>query len=53
MQIDMPMSRAAMGIVIEELLERNRKEDGGLYMQITRGVARRDHAFRRGFGHRW
>lgn len=47
MQMDMPMSRAAMGIVIEELLERNRKDDGGLYIQITRGVARRDHAFPR------
>ena len=45
LHIDMPMSRAALEIVIEELMERNRKLDGGLYIQITRGVARRDHAF--------
>jgi len=45
LQMDMPMSRNAMGIVVEELLERNCKDDGGLYIQITRGVARRDHAF--------
>jgi len=45
MNIDMPMSRAAMNIVIRELIQRNGREDGGLYMQITRGVARRDHPF--------
>ncbi len=45
LQMHMPMSRAALEIVVEELIERNFKQDGGLYIQITRGVARRDHGF--------
>jgi len=40
-----PMSRAALRHVLLELARRNRLHDGLLYMQITRGVARRDHAF--------
>lgn len=47
MQMDMPMSRHAMEIVVQALLDKNRKADGGLYIQITRGVARRDHGFPR------
>lgn len=43
--IPMPMSLRAMEAVIHELVLRNRKRDGGLYLQVTRGVARRDHAF--------
>lgn len=39
------MSLAAMEIVIHELVARNGREHGGLYLQITRGVARRDHPF--------
>ena len=45
LSIAMPMTRAAMMIVIRELLERNDREHGGLYIQVTRGVARRDHTF--------
>ncbi len=45
--IALPMSLAAMNIVIRELIERNGREHGGLYLQVTRGVARRDHAFPR------
>lgn len=45
LDIAMPMSLAAMKIVIRELLARNGRADGGLYMQVSRGVARRDHPF--------
>jgi D-alanine transaminase len=45
LEIAMPVSIAAMKILIRELIERNGREDGGLYLQITRGVAKRDHAF--------
>jgi len=45
LQIALPMSTRAMAIVIRELIERNGREDGGVYLQISRGVARRDHAF--------
>jgi D-alanine transaminase len=31
--------------VLQEVASRNRVRDGLLYMQVTRGVARRDHAF--------
>ena len=44
-QIAMPMSRAALLHVLAEVARRNRLRDGLLYMQLTRGVARRDHAF--------
>ena len=40
-----PMSRPAMRHVLREVARRNRVRDGLIYMQITRGVARRDHAF--------
>ena len=45
LQIPLPMSMAAFNIVVRELIGRNNREDGGLYIQVTRGVARRDHAF--------
>jgi D-alanine transaminase len=45
LRIAMPMSRAALGIVLRETVRRNRVRDGIVYLQITRGVARRDHAF--------
>jgi D-alanine transaminase len=40
-----PMSRGALGIVLRETVRRNRVRDGLIYLQITRGVAPRDHAF--------
>jgi D-alanine transaminase len=43
--IALPMSIGAMNIIIRELIERNGREHGGLYLQVTRGVARRDHPF--------
>jgi len=40
-----PMSMRALNMVMRELLARNDREHGGLYLQVTRGVARRDHVF--------
>ncbi|HZZ34292.1 MAG TPA: D-amino-acid transaminase [Caulobacteraceae bacterium] len=45
LKIAMPMSRAALRIVLRETLRRNRVKDGLVYLQVTRGVAPRDHAF--------
>lgn len=40
-----PMSRPALRQVIRALLRRNRLTQGLLYIQVTRGVAPRDHKF--------
>ncbi len=40
-----PMGDAALRTVIHELMRRNRVETGLVYLQLTRGVARRDHYF--------
>jgi len=40
-----PMSRAALTLVLRELLALNGIENGLLYFQATRGVAPRDHKF--------
>ena len=45
LSIPMPMSRAALTLVLKEAVRRNRIRDGLLYLQVTRGVAPRDHAF--------
>ncbi len=45
LRIAMPMTTAALGAVLRETVRRNRVRDGIVYLQITRGVARRDHAF--------
>lgn len=45
LKIAMPMSRAALAVVMDEVITRNRVEDGIIYIQMTRGVAARDHAF--------
>lgn len=47
LRIAMPMSTAALGVVLRETIRRNRVRDGLVYLQVTRGVARRDHAFPR------
>jgi D-alanine transaminase len=44
-EIAMPLSRGALGHVLGEVMRRNRVREGLLYMQVTRGVARRDHPF--------
>jgi len=45
LRIRMPMPLAALGIVLREVVARNRVGYGIVYLQVTRGVARRDHAF--------
>jgi D-alanine transaminase len=45
LHIPMPMSVKALGVVLREMVARNRIGYGLVYLQITRGVARRDHAF--------
>lgn len=45
LKINTPMSEAAMKLVIRELISRNNYKDGYIYMQITRGVAPRNHPF--------
>jgi D-alanine transaminase len=45
LKIRLPMSLAALGMVLRETVTRNRVQDGIVYLQITRGVARRDFAF--------
>ena len=44
-RLDSPMPAASLRLVLEEVARRNRVREGLLYMQVTRGVARRDHAF--------
>src|SRR5205085_956181 len=43
--IDMPMSERALTMVLKETLRRNRVTEGLVYLQVSRGVAPRDHAF--------
>jgi len=45
LRIDMPMSRAALTTVLKETVRRNRIREGLVYLQVSRGVATRDHAF--------
>lgn len=42
--IPMPMGRGALMVVIREVMRRNRLRDGLIYLQVTRGAYRRDHA---------
>ena len=46
--IAMPMSRRALGLVLREAVRRNRVREGVAYLQVSRGVAPRDHAFPEG-----
>ncbi len=45
LRIGWPVARSTLGFIIRELMRRNNLRDGLVYMQVTRGVARRDHAF--------
>jgi D-alanine transaminase len=45
LRIRQPMSRAALVRVLHETIRRNRFTDGSIYLQVTRGAARRDHPF--------
>ena len=45
LRIAEPMPLSALGIVMHEIVRRNHVTYGLVYLQVTRGVARRDHAF--------
>ncbi len=45
LRISLPMPLPVLGIILRETIERNRVRDGIVYLQVTRGVAKRDHAF--------
>ena len=45
LRIEAPMGEAALGVVLAETVRRNRVRDGIVYLQATRGRARRDHPF--------
>lgn len=45
LRIPVPMTREALTRVLNETVRRNRVREGLVYLQITRGTARRDHPF--------
>ncbi|HEC90536.1 MAG TPA: D-amino-acid transaminase [Alphaproteobacteria bacterium] len=45
LQITPPMSTGALRLVMRRVARRNHVENGMIYLQITRGVAPRNHAF--------
>lgn len=45
LRIPIPMTREALGRVLNETVRRNRVREGLVYLQVTRGTARRDHTF--------
>lgn len=45
LRIAMPMDRASLGVILREVIQRNRIRDGIVYLQVTRGAAPRNHAF--------
>jgi D-alanine transaminase len=46
-RLEAPLATASLRLVLAEVARRNRVTEGLLYIQVTRGVARRDHAFPR------
>ncbi|MEO5322800.1 D-amino-acid transaminase [Mesorhizobium sp. CC13] len=45
LRIDWPLKRAALVHIMREVIRRNRVVNGMVYLQVTRGVAPRDHVF--------
>lgn len=45
LRIAMPMKLASLKVVMQEVVRRNRINYGIVYLQISRGVAHRDHGF--------
>jgi D-alanine transaminase len=45
LEIRWPMERGALVAVIRETVRRNHVHNGMFYLQVTRGVAKRDHVF--------
>ncbi len=48
LRMDRPMDRGPLVVVMKEVVRRNRLRNGFIYMQVTRGVAPRNHAFPKG-----
>ena len=45
LRISLPVNISALNFIMNETIRKNRVVNGKLYLQITRGVAPRDHAF--------
>src|SRR5450631_3746745 len=45
LRIGLPVSPSALSVIMRETIRRNRVRDGIVYVQMTRGVARRDFSF--------
>jgi D-alanine transaminase len=45
LKMDWPVSRRALPVIMREVVNRNRVFNGMVYLQVTRGVAPRDHVF--------
>ncbi|WP_349366976.1 MAG: D-amino-acid transaminase [Nitratireductor rhodophyticola] len=45
LRMDWPVERGALEFIMREVIRRNRVHNGMVYLQVTRGVAPRDHAF--------
>jgi len=45
LRINAPVAAAALRLIMREIVLRNRVRNGLVYVQATRGVARRDHGF--------
>jgi len=45
LRIALPMPLPALNVILHETVRRNRVRNGIVYLQVTRGVARRDHGF--------
>ncbi|MEO1747255.1 MAG: D-amino-acid transaminase [Pseudomonadota bacterium] len=45
LQMSWPVARQTLPGILAEVVRANRVHDGLVYVQVTRGVARRDHAF--------
>lgn len=45
LQIAMPAKRQALRFIMRELIKKNRLKSGAIYIQVTRGVSKRDFKF--------
>ena len=48
LQIAWPVKRRVFGLLMREVIRRNRLTNGSIYVQVTRGVAPRNHNFPKG-----
>jgi D-alanine transaminase len=45
LRMDYPSQPAALSVVLRQIIARNKVSEGYVYLQVTRGVAPRDHTF--------